>query len=304
MNVLRRALVVAGTVVLALVPLAAHADSVSARTLTEAWYQTACTTTSCTSGVPAVNPYPASTLHVGLTAGREDARTYIKLDSSSLPSGARLVGGTLDAPVAPDAGTRSPETAKLRACLVTKAFRSVEGSFGQAPSIDCKTSSSAAYRPGSPRATFGISLAPFAQRWSSGTADHGIALLPAEGDTGSWHVAFDGRARSGGSPLTATLVYELAETPSNESDFGAVVLPVTDEPIIDLPAQPPVILAAPQPLPPPALLEPAPLAAAGQVPEAEPTAGFQYPLALLVPLALVCLGGLLVRALTQPIPPR
>lgn len=230
------------------------------------------------------------------------------LDRATLPGGARLIGGTLAAPVAPDAGTRSPDGAALRACLVTETFTAAEGSFAAAPAVDCKTSSPGVYRPGSPRASFAFDLRPFTQRWAAGTADRGIALLPAESAAGSasWHVAFDGKGRPDGQPITATLDYELSST--NGGDFDPATPPA--EPTGDFlpPSGVTTLAAPPAPTPaPPVLKGAAPFVSpvAAPPPAFDPTSGgFEYPAAFLLPLVLLLLGGFLARAFTRPIPSR
>src|SRR5206468_2890587 len=49
-------------------------------TTTEAWYNVTPASSSGDLGLPPVSPYAAHTLHVGITAGNEDARTYLALD--------------------------------------------------------------------------------------------------------------------------------------------------------------------------------------------------------------------------------
>ncbi|MGH2758232.1 MAG: hypothetical protein ACRDKJ_01580, partial [Actinomycetota bacterium] len=279
-----------------------RAEEASVATLAEAWYQTACTTASCPPGLPPVNPYPADTLHVGATGGQEDSRSYLTLDASALPTGARLLGGTLRAPVAPDAGTRSPETAALRACLVTKTVEPAEASFATAPAVDCKTTAPGTFRAGTPRATFTFELAPFAAAWGSGSPS--LALLPAEGaEPPGWHVAFDARDRAEGSPITATLRYEVASIVEPD-------LPAEDdkaEGAEDLRSGSGVaVLAAPLPEPVPAPpitgSEPLPVAQPAAPPFGPEEVGYRYPAAFLVPLGLLALGGALASSLTRRIP--
>src|SRR3989442_997403 len=99
---------------------AAHADSGAAKTKSEAWYNI--TPAGTPAGAPAsagvVPPtYGSDTLHVGITQGQEDSRTYLALDLSAIDSGAAIDGGTLRVPVDAGDGSRSPETARVQACF-------------------------------------------------------------------------------------------------------------------------------------------------------------------------------------------
>ena len=100
--------------------LPAQADRATVGTSAESWYQVGgCAVLPCPGSTlpvtppvplpsplpaplptPSVNPFPAGTLHVAVTAGEEQSRTYIKLALDSLPFGAQLQGGTLSLPVA------------------------------------------------------------------------------------------------------------------------------------------------------------------------------------------------------------
>jgi hypothetical protein len=169
------------------VPLGgARADTTTARATESAWYRpppTCVLPIGCgpTESVPPLSTYPAGTLHVGLTAGVEDSRSYIKLDLGALPSGARVRGGKLTVPLADSsAGTASPETAQAIACWVNVPFTPVEGSLAPPPSIDCSNPTSVAYVPGPP-AAITVDLANVAARWRAGETNNGLALVPAPG---------------------------------------------------------------------------------------------------------------------------
>src|SRR5437867_1841272 len=62
----------------------------------EAWYDEPppCVSLIDCSTVPSESPYPAKTLHVAISGGRETARTYVVF-SLPVPVGGRLIGGTL-----------------------------------------------------------------------------------------------------------------------------------------------------------------------------------------------------------------
>src|SRR4051794_41603805 len=85
----------------------AATGTATVRMAVDAWYSAsaACTSspTGCLpAGAPAP-PYPEKTLHVGVVARQEEARTYLSPDLLSLPPGTALTGG---APQLPGAGSR------------------------------------------------------------------------------------------------------------------------------------------------------------------------------------------------------
>jgi hypothetical protein len=181
------------------------------------------------------NQYPARTLHVGVAASAEESRTYITLVSSSAPIGTDVLGGTLTLPVATDteAGTVAPETASLRACLVTGQVKNgVEGGVGGAPPVDCSVSSPAVFRPakGDTGPLFTIDLKPFAKELSLGQAS--LGLVPGEDPGAAWHAAFSRSDRDvqGARPISAVLTTtadaeEPAEAPIDEGSAGVAPPP-------------------------------------------------------------------------------
>lgn len=298
----------------------------------DAWYSTspACTA-SPTGCLPAAAPntYPAKTLHVGVTAGQEDSRSYLALDLAGLPASTTLVGGTLRLPVSADAdGTRAADSAKLQACLVTASFKdNVEGSAEVAPAVDCKKATSAAnYVPasGPVPAAFVIDLAPLAAAWSAGAANQGVAILPAGGGspTDAWHVAFSAHDRQVAAPqrVTALVSYTTVSAITQNTTFDAAPSDSQAAPPPDsgsfgsssvLFAAPPLAsvnapAAATQPLVPAPQAQAAPVAAAQLQPQAFslPGSGYSYPGVFLLPLLLAVAGGWVARVLTRDLTPR
>jgi hypothetical protein len=155
-----------------------------------------------------VNPYGENTLHVGITGGQEDARTYIALDTTHLPTSFKLLDGTLTLPIDPDDGTVTPESARIQVCLATTPpVKSEEGSFDELPEVDCKTHSAADYED-KPYPHFEVNLTPFAEDLSFG----GLAILPtdaAKEKQDSWHVAFYAKKNKdkAAKPITAKLQF-------------------------------------------------------------------------------------------------
>ena len=295
------------------VPLrGARADTTTASTTEEGWYRTPPTCVlpvGCgpTDSLPPVSQYPAGTLHVGVFAGTEEARTYLKLDLGVIPAGGRVRGGTLTLAVAPAAdGTASPETAQMLACWVNAPFAAAEGSLATPPSIDCANAPLVTYVAGPP-AVFTIDLANFASRWAAGETNDGIAVVPVpgQGPGATWHVAFSARTRAGSDvpPARATLEYEPPQASEPE-----VAPPIVDEPSFDefeveVPFTESPLLA----LSPPPASPAAPILAETRAPDsftpvfAEGGPGFAYPIVMVAPLVLLALGGYLAWALTQPV---
>jgi hypothetical protein len=285
----------------------ARAETTNAAVTEDAWYAplpTCLLPIGCgpTESVPATSRYPAGTRHVGLTAGVEDARSYLKLDLLGVPPLATFTGGTLTIPIGPtEDGSATPEAAQVVACLATAPFAASEGSPAPPPPVDCATSAPAQYQPGPP-AVLVVDLTPFAARWASGTENNGIALLPATGAAPgtTWHVAFSSRDRAGSS----------VAAPRAELNYEPVPAPVPEpEPLIEESVDLGVFgELAPALTPPPA----SPAAAIVQQSEGPSRVlpvvefggpGFAYPVVMAMPLILLALGGYLGWALTQPVAP-
>lgn len=317
--VLRRVCVVtaAGALVLlnGAAPVASADDTASSGTSREAWYSTAdaCAPPTDCSLLPPPPAYPADTLHVGVASGKTTAVTYLELDTSKLPDGANVSGGTLNLPVdtaQPD-GSLAQDQAKLVACLVREPFPSSQGGFGPPPKADCAQASAPAQYKADSKPAFTVDLAAFAMRWTSGETPRLAILPPAEALTGqqTWHVTFWGNKNTGpgATPITAQLSYTATGTNASPSDTQ---VPASGG-WVDSTGVPTSGFGAPAVAPVPALSAPATAAPAQQAapqPEAasetyaEPeyrTVGYAYPIAWLMPLLLLI--GFLVtgRALTK-----
>jgi hypothetical protein len=307
--------------------LAQGSGTATVKPAAEAWYRVTptCTLpTGCADLTGAPSPYPPDTLHVGVNAGTEEARTYLQLDLAKLPAGTKPSGGTLLLPVASaEDGTRAPETAKLRACVVKGEVEEVDGSFATPPAVDCEgASAEAVFVPaaGTNPAAFTVDLAALTAAWQAGGQPGALALLPAEttAPPESWHVAFSDRTRTGDGvvPITAALAFvsasldtssqkaptvapppfEPAPAPAFESssaDFGgdtSFAAPALSGEAPLLPA--PVAQAAPAPVP-------APVQQVVPVAQSFVQGGFRYPAVFLLPLLLAVGAGWLGRALTR-----
>ena len=290
----------------------------------EAWYRTtpACALPTGCTGAPAPSPYAADTLHVGVVAGAEEARTYLQLDLRALPTGTQPTGGTLLLPVssAPADGSRTPEAATLQACAVTSAVEETDGSLAAPPATDCDAASvPAKYVPaqGEDPAAFVVDLAGLVSGWTS-TSSGALALLPAA-DTAppaTWHVAFSDRTRTGSDvpPISATVSYTSSSvaspaappsvpTPAFVAPERIAPAPIDDAPVIDSGS----FAAPPLTADEPAIAPQAQPVLAGQqqvVPAAlSVPAEFKYPAVFVLPLLIAVAAGWLGRALTQDLVP-
>jgi hypothetical protein len=324
-------LVLSAAPVLAAAPADAGSGTATVGVATDAWYAagSACTQTptGCLpAGQPPANPYPAKTLHVGVTAGQEESRTYLALDLGRLPAGVSITGGVLRLPVGSAGdGTRAPDTATLQACLATGAFKdSVDGSTEAPAKTDCKAATSVAKyvaAAGSSPELLTVDLAPFATAWSAGgSAGQGIALLPAADTTpaSAWHIAISGHDRSVAATMriTATVSYaagtrsldnppafDQAAPPADTTGIGSGSASFAAPPLA--PAASPQLPAAAPPAAPAVAPQAAPVAPAQQV-QAQNVAlvaGYAYPGVFLLPVLLAVAAGYLARALTRDLTP-
>lgn len=295
----------------------------SAGTAAGGWYRPCTAPAGCDAAPP--SGYSEGTLHVGVTAGREDARSYLRLDASSVPTGATLTGGALRLQLATGQsdGTFRPETAKVRACLVLGTVADdAAGATTAPPDVDCGVSATATYvaAQGPAPAALTLDLAPLAREWTPATAS--LALLPADGAaaTDAWHVAF---AEKGG--VAATLAWTApdaaaapppAAPPALEeaagTGFAAGPLDA-GSPALGPVATDGGAAPAPAPAPAPAVAGPAAAAApvveqqavvnaAATVPQAAPR--FAYPAVFLLPIVLAGVGAVVARAMTRDLSAR
>ncbi|MBW3661722.1 MAG: hypothetical protein KY469_01375 [Actinobacteria bacterium] len=313
-------------------PLPAVADGEEeVGTSVEAWYRGNLTEADeplCILPCPELavpeSPQAEDTLHVGVSAGRETARTYFSLDLSGLASGSTLTGGTVRLPVAgADAGTTSPELADLIACAVDSFVHPAQGGPpNEAPPVDC--SRSVMLELDDDGEAFTFDLAPLTTAEPT-FGDFRVAVIPSElaaEEAQTWRVAFHGRDREtdDAEPITAQIRYRI------DSDFGAPqpgIGGVESDEEIDPPADgavaspsfesgqwsAPTFDDTPAPTVQPeggnAVIE-EPLVAPDEPQQAptQPTLAIApathpaYPQVWLLPLAFLALGGLLTRSLS------
>lgn len=299
---------------------AAGSGSITTGPSAEAWHRTA-PVCALPPGCPtAPSPYAPDTLHIGVNAGMEEARTALQLDLSALPAGTKPAGGQLRLPVAagPRDGTRSAETAKLQACLVTQPVQDVDGSFEAAPKADCEAASvDAVFVPGTVDAppAFTVDLAAIATAWEDSPVPGAIALVPSAESvpTDSWHIALSDRTREGDgvAKVTAAILFVTdafqaeQDQPTEASPFDTgfsepMPFDSTDNSFSagGLAYQAPVAFPPAQA---PATDAPGPQVAP---PQAVPVASFidarfQYPAVFLLPLLFAVAAAWLGRAMTR-----
>lgn len=342
--------VFAGAVVAALLALPVLAPPAAGATgevglVREAWFQApvaaeveplCAAPTGCSPTRP--SGYPEDTLHVGNLNGSTSELATITFDRSVVPATAELVGGTAVLPVADAvAGTLAADTAAIVACLVVEPFEEVDGApASEAPAHDCTVRSVATYDAEASPARFVVDLSPFVAAWEDGRGQ-GIALVPDSADTGSWHVAFSGRERSGEGttpPPSAQLVWQPASeatdtdvdgssdtvppaTPIDPApapppaapaptsgegqapSFGQDTAPVPNDPVD---AQPPAVAPAPeQGAPADAVAAPAPDTTALPVTPASVPIGYAYRWGWVLPLLVLLAGTSLTRSLATEV---
>ena len=293
-------------------PTPASADTpYTVPTKVEAWYHAAATPAGARPGLPTppVSPYPAGTLHVAVSGGTEDARTYLSLDESSLPSGAHVTGGTLALPV-DSSGSLNPETAAIDVCFAAQPGPAVAGSLDAPPAIDCAGSVRAVYEAST--TTITVDLTPFVDRLRGG----GLALVPstaAETGAATWHVAFFGKGSTHPTPAAITATLEVRDTgsptPAATRAIGAPTYAPPGSPHPGPIARSPAPIATPVAATP---LAPAPVTDVGTLPNTTrvtPIArvarqGFRYSVIFLLPLALLLFAGYFATALTRDPAPR
>jgi len=274
----------------------------------EAWYAASpidvCTTPlGCPPATVPTSPYPAETLHVGIAAGQETARTYVLPDLLNIPYGAKFVGGTMTLPVTTDqsAGTVSPDAAKIQACLAKAPITDgTQGSTQAPPATDCTTKELLKYD--AKKATFTLDLTPFLTAWSSGKPQLGLALVPVTGTpTDAWQVSFNGRKYKG-AHISSGVVFTVppvapVSTPSSKPAAAPANVTPPSTPNVSLP---PPSTDTP-PVAPPQVATPTVPA-----PVAQPVAvsqEFQYPLAFLLPIAMLGAAAFFIRLFTRDATP-
>lgn len=257
---------------------------------------------------PPTSPFPARTLHVGMSAGQETARAYLAFPLFSLEG--TLTSAKLSVPLdlAPSSGSVAPETAKAVVCATIGTVVDVDGAITEPPVTDCGIGAPLTY-VATPQPHLEADLTSIAGDLASAT---GLALLPDASkaqQTDNWRLVFSARNRADAgktAPATLAVTLETADPPSDggaglpeppspDPGFGAVAPPVGTGFAPSPPTAPPapaVSVPTARPLPP------APTAAPRLV-----TVGYRYPAVWLLPLVFLVLVPAIGRALTKDLAP-
>lgn len=322
---------VAGSAAFGFVPLAYGSTDATIVPSVEAWYQpnpTCLTPAGCvTTGslpvappaappsLPAANPYPAGSLHVGVSAGTENARTYLRYPFEQL-DGKSVTAATLEVPldVNPQDGSTMPETSKVVICETSSSnITASEGTIDAPPPSDCKVSVPMTY-VATPQPHLQANLGAMAGDLPGIT---GLVLLPdaskvMQGD--AWQVVFSAHNRADASktaPAKVTVTYEDGSTDSTDLGSDPFTDPVVNTPVVAQPgtgivsdpgtgfAAVPQVEAPSTTSVPPTVSTPDTTV---QQPVSEPklvTVGYAYPAVWLLPLGFLILIPVTVRALTK-----
>jgi hypothetical protein len=287
------AAVVSSAGLLALDLLPAHAEGLSASVSPSrgAWYATSpvCTLPVGCGSAATTTTYPDGTLHVGATGGQEAARAYLGFSSTALSYDVSAVSGQLIVPVDADAGSNAADLGALQLCIVPGGL--AEPAPAEAPAADCTLSSPLTYLAGTP-STFVADLGIFLTRNNGSLNGLALAVVPVPPTatstvTDTWHVAFSGAGRKGGSPVVADLQLVPAAEETTEPLPLAPAPVVPDVPAGLAPLQPPPL--APVAEPPPVAVGPAPVQA-GVVPSSFVVKGHRFGVLWAMPLGLFLLG--------------
>lgn len=308
------------TVSAAAKPAPTASKTVTVADVAEAWYADSpvdvCTAPlGCPPADTPTSPYPADTLHVGVAGGQETARTYLQPDLLAVPFGATVLHAAMTLPVGTGQGdgTQSPGAASVVACLATGSFTDgTAGSASTPPKTDCATLARASYD--AKHHVFTLDATPLLKALAAGSGARGIALiadLRGGQPTDAWHVAFNGHKRAGAHHISTAVTF-VAPPPA---DYGATAAttPVNTQPPGGTGATvPPSLTSVGLPSQAAATTpgDAAPLVAAQQPAAAavaqQPvvfSAGFQYPLAFLLPLGLLAGAIFFARLFTRDATP-
>lgn len=258
-------------------------------------------------GTSGASPFPEGNLHVGVTAGVETARSYLRLATSALSG--EIIGGALRLPLKTESesGAVSPEAAELLVCFSPDPGPDdMAGGTGALPEVDCSVSSSAVADAANPQ-FLTADLSPFGGLLEVG----GLALLPGRSDVAdqeTWRAVIQGSDPADPtSGVRATLTVVVPEPTGGPSVDSGDVGAFDDSTEFDFSA-PPSFAPPPAELAPPAPVEMAPPApVTDEVPVASgpfafvPEGGFAYSAVLLLPLSLAAALGWFGTNLTRPI---
>jgi hypothetical protein len=314
--------VAVGIALLPLTPAAAISDGhpVSATTMgvpdvAETWYTTLpipkCATIPLCPQLGALvskllSLAPLNTIRVANTLGQEEARAYVLPDLEALHKGDAAHGRmVLPLDASPTAGTLSPQTAKIEACLATQRFTDApNGGTGALPKTDCFVQAPLTYD--AKDKAFTLDLTPFLRSWEIGRPRDGIALIPRPSGTNksltaTWLVAFTPHTTATPATGIRSLITISGSTSATARPSSASATPTT----VTVPVPASISLPGPttevRPVSPPEVASPQ------QTTVAYPTTigrGFRYPVVFVVPLLMLLGAIFFARVFTADATPR
>ena len=295
---------IAGAAVVGFTPVAAAETTVTVAPTAESWYQpnpTCLTPAGCVGAgtVPAASPYPAGTLHIGLSAGKETARSYVAMPLVAVTGNITAAALTVPLDTNPADGAFSSESAKVQVCLTSAPLVQARGSFDPPPSTDCSATAPATY-VAVPQPHLEANLGPLVDRLQSAT---GVVLLPdatASPPTESWRVVFSAHDASGAAPTapaSVTLQIQGASAAVSASPTASPSGPVGGVGPIQPPrgtgfAVTPSTVASAAPTAAPSI------GSVRSAPRQIGAAAYAYPGVWLLPLVMFVLVPMMVKALT------
>jgi hypothetical protein len=293
---------IAGAAVVGFTPVAEAETTTTIAPTAEAWYQpnpSCASPAGCigTGTLPPASTYPAGTLHIGVSAGEETARSYVAFPFVAVTG--TITAAALTVPLDPNPadGGFAAESGKVEVCLTSAPLANARGSFDPPPTIDCSVSVPASY-VATPQPHLDVDLGPLVNRLQAAT---GIVLLPdatASTPTESWRVVFSAHDAAG-APTTAASVTLKVQDRSIATSPGSTATPTG--PIVSgvVSIQPP--LGTGFAVTPSTVARTAPAPSVGSVtsaPRLIRAAAYAYPGVWLLPLVMLVLVPMMVKALT------
>jgi hypothetical protein len=228
---------------------AAQRDTLRVAATTDAWYASSPLSDICLPVLPCLSiplptsTYPSGTLHVGVTLGKETARSYVTLPIRQPATTLTGATGALVLPIADSVTDRTiePASASILVCLTTTRIKSVFGATTNPPAVDCSASAHARYD--APHHRFTVNLRPFLRDWAQGVPNDGLALLAVTTSakiTTVWQVSFPGRTAPNSSRVAALITLNRSEqtptsSPAPSSNPSPAPLSMSVPPAVPLP---------------------------------------------------------------------
>ncbi|MCU1602159.1 MAG: hypothetical protein JWO22_2868 [Frankiales bacterium] len=169
--------------------------------------------------------YPADTLHVAVSGGRETARTYLALAAAPLPSGSTITGGDLLLPLdttTANNGSLNPELSDLVVCTTSSSITPTSASTATPPAVNCLAKAIAKI-VGTPATALDVNLAPLATALNQPHTNLVLMAGDISKTNANYHVVFSSNRRPSPpvAPPSLTLTYRSAPQPASPSASGS-----------------------------------------------------------------------------------